>query len=137
MKIKLTHENDLVFKASNSSGEEVVLSPSAALGGTGKDFRPMELLLVALASCSSFDVAIILKKKKLVFTNLVITAEGIRREEIPQIFTKIKLHYSVQADIAKEVLEKYIDLALFKYCSVQGMLREEVKISFTSDIIPL
>ena len=45
----------------------------------------MELVLSALTSCSAVDIVNILKKKRKTVNDLVIQAEGVRREQTPQV----------------------------------------------------
>ncbi len=137
MEVELIHSKDFTFKSWSESQQEITLGASKELGGEGKDYRPMQLMLLALASCSSFDIVAIFKKKKLAFSDFKITAKGKRREEIPNIFTEIKLHYSVKVNLNGETFAKYIDLALNKYCSVRAMLQENIAVSFTHRITPL
>src|SRR5918999_6596181 len=50
---------------------------------------PVELLLVALGSCTATDVASILVKKRQVVTTYVVEVSGKRRDEHPRSFTSM------------------------------------------------
>ena len=61
MKIDLTYyKTDLVFQAKGSAGVPILLG-QAADDSLLSTTRPMELLLMSLASCSSVDIVKILK----------------------------------------------------------------------------
>jgi len=94
--------------------------------------RPMELVLSALISCASVDLVSILKKMRQNFSALNITAQGERLEnQIPSPFKSIKLTFEFTGDLDAEKVERAINLAVYKYCSVQAMLKASVDISHT------
>ncbi|MCS7284778.1 MAG: OsmC family protein [Hydrogenobacter thermophilus] len=117
--LTLSEEED-TYIASTSSGEIKV-------GERG--YRPMELLLVALAGCSGVDVSGILRKKRQKVKAIKIDAVGKRREEFPRIYESIKLTYTVLGEnISKKAVESAVKLSIEKYCSVYAMLSKSTKI---------
>jgi putative redox protein len=70
----------------------------------------MENVLASLAACSSYDVLIILKKKKQKIRNFAVEATAERRKEpLPKIFTKIHLKYILKGlNINPEAVKKAI-----------------------------
>ena len=105
-----------------SSTVKVHIDGSPDIGGLGLGVRPMEMVLMALASCSSLDLVSILKKQKQDLKDLSVSVEGERREQIPTIFTKIHLAFSMTGDIDPAKAERAAELAVKKYCSVHDML---------------
>ena len=105
-----------------SSTVKVHIDGSPDIGGLGLGVRPMEMVLMALASCSSLDLVSILKKQKQDLKDLSVSVEGERREQIPTIFTKIHLTFSMTGDIDPTKAERAAELAVKKYCSVHDML---------------
>ena len=129
--------NDAVhFEASApSSNLKVHIDGSPEIGGLGLGVRPMELVLMALASCSSLDLVSILKKQKQTINNFSVDVEAERREQIPNIFTKIHLLFNLTGDIDQAKAERAAELAVKKYCSVHDMLEAGgVKISYSLNI---
>ncbi|TDS10369.1 OsmC family protein [Sphingobacterium paludis] len=124
MKIHLNRKNDAVhFEASSElSSIKVNIDGSESIGGEGKGVRPMELVLMALGSCSVFDLSTILKKQRQTIEDIQVEVEGTRREEIPNIFTQIHITFTLQGDIDEEKAQKAAELAVKKYCSVHDML---------------
>ncbi|WP_268745641.1 OsmC family protein [Catenovulum agarivorans] len=93
-------------------------------GGLDAGTRPMEMVLMGLAGCASFDVVTILEKKKAQLTSLELEVHAIRRVQIPAVFEKIELTYKVEATgVSQIAVEKAVMLSLDKYCSVAAMLR--------------
>lgn len=98
-------------------------------------FRPMELILTGLASCSAIDIENILRKQKLVFSDLTINATGKRADAIPAVFESIDLNIRIKGDIPENKLKRAIDLTKDKYCSVYLMLKGSVDITYSYQII--
>lgn len=124
MKITLQRANDAVhFEASSTTTDvKVHIDGSPDIGGQGLGPRPMELVLMALGSCSALDLVSILKKQRQQIDDLQIDVAGQRREEIPNIFTSIHLVFKLKGQIDSEKAEKAAYLAVKKYCSVHDML---------------
>lgn len=123
MKIELNRVNDAVHFEAKGSGEvKVHIDGSEAIGGQGLGVRPMELVLMALGSCSSLDLISILKKQRQVITDFSVDVTADRREEIPNIFTKIHILFRLKGSVDPAKADKAAELAVKKYCSVHDML---------------
>ncbi len=98
--------------------------------------RPMQVLLMSIAGCSSMDVAHVMRKMKQNVHNLEVQVDGTRRDEIPKIFTKIHMHYILTGeDIDPKKVQRAIDLSVGKYCSVSKMLEKTAEITTSFEII--
>ena len=105
---------------------------SLAMSGSGTGFSPMELLLVGLAGCTGVDVASILTKKRQALKNLKVKVRGLRRNEVPRIYTQIQIEYILQGDnLDAHAVEHAIRLSEEKYCSASIMLGYSAKIAST------
>ncbi len=124
MKVSLQRINNAVhFEASSElSAVKVNIDGSEAIGGEGKGVRPMELVLMALGSCSVFDLTTILQKQRQDIQDIQVEVAGERRDEIPNIFTKIHISFSLKGNIDEIKAQKAAELAVKKYCSVHDML---------------
>ena len=97
---------------------------------------PVELLLVALGSCTGIDVAEILKKKRMHVIDYRIEVSGERREETPRSYTSMNVHHIVTGTkISSRAVEQAIELSETKYCSVAATFRPTVKIHSSYEII--
>ncbi|HXQ72467.1 MAG TPA: OsmC family protein [Pyrinomonadaceae bacterium] len=97
---------------------------------------PVELLLVALGSCTATDVASILKKKRQHVTSYTIEISGERRTEYPRSYTSMKVHHILTGrSISRNAVAHAIELSETKYCSVADTLRPKVEIQSTFEII--
>jgi putative redox protein len=116
----------LSFEASReASGFSVPLGAGPADDG----FRPMELLLTALAGCTGMDVISILQKKRQVVTAFEVRVHGDRAENHPKVYTRITVEYAVTGrKVEREAVGRAVELSETKYCSVMAMLRRAAPI---------
>ncbi len=97
---------------------------------------PIELLLVALGSCTATDVAGILAKKRQHVTSYIIEVTGERRDEYPRRYTSMKVHHILTGkSISPKAVAHAIELSETKYCSVAASLRPTVEIQSSFEII--
>jgi len=97
---------------------------------------PVELLLVALGSCTATDVASILAKKRQHVTDYIVEVSGIRRDEHPRSYTSMKVHHIFTGkSISAKAVAHAIELSDTKYCSVAATLRPAVEIHSSFEII--
>ncbi|MCW4029724.1 MAG: OsmC family protein [Candidatus Bathyarchaeota archaeon] len=129
-------KGNLRLTAKNEKGLTVNFDAPKEHGGEETALSPMENVLASLASCSSFHVLTILKKKRLRVTDYSVEATAERREEPPRVFTKIHLKYTVKGvNITPEAVASAIKLSEEKYCSVGGMLQKAVPITSSFEIV--
>lgn len=97
---------------------------------------PVELLLVALGSCTATDVAGILSKKRQQVTSYIVEVSGKRRDEYPRSYTSMRVHHILTGkSISAKAVAHAIELSETKYCSVAATLRPTVEIQSTFEII--
>ena len=102
----------------------------------GNAATPMELLLIALGSCTGVDVVSILKKKRQQVTGYHVEVTGQRREEHPHSYTQLNVKHVVRGNgISQEAVARAIELSDTKYCSVAATLRGTARIVNTYEII--
>ena len=127
---------DYTFVSTNESNQSVVLDASISRDGTKIAPSPMEAVLMALSTCAGIDVKLMLTKAKQNFSDIQIKVIGERREEIPKIYTDIKLHFIVTGkDLSEKQLARAIKLSAEKYCSVSHMLQGVVNITHSYEVI--
>jgi putative redox protein len=97
---------------------------------------PMELLLLALGSCTGVDVISILKKKRQRVTDYRIEVSGERRDDHPRSYTKMFVKHIVHGHgVSPQAVAQAIELSDNKYCSVAATLRGTAEIVTTYEII--
>jgi putative redox protein len=97
---------------------------------------PVELLLIALGSCTAVDVVGVLAKKRQQVTAYFVEVSGERREEHPRSYKSMKVHHVLTgSNISPKAVQQAIELSETKYCSVAATLRPTVEIHSTFEII--
>jgi len=97
---------------------------------------PMELLLLALGSCTGVDVVSILRKKRQSVTDYRIEVRGERREDHPQSYKRMEVHHIVTGrSVSERSVAQAIELSEQKYCSVAATLRPTAEIVSSFEII--
>lgn len=97
---------------------------------------PVELLLIALGSCTAVDVVSILTKKREKVTDYRVEVTGTRREEHPRSFTRMDVRHILRGhNLSAKAVEQAIELSEEKYCSVAATLRPTVEIVSSYEII--
>ena len=97
--------------------------------------KASDLLLLAAASCSTYDVVTILTKQKEPFEKLDVLCTGEQLKEAPYRFTSLHLHYIVKGNVKPEKLARAIELSEEKYCSVISTLKPGLVITSDYEII--
>ena len=122
-----------LFLGVTPSGHAMVLDTDSQRSSASS---PVELLLIALGSCTATDVASILSKKRQQVTSYVIEVTGKRRDEYPRSYTSMRVHHILTGkSISAKAVAHAIELSETKYCSVAATLRPTVEIQSTFEII--
>ena len=89
----------------------------------GENLTPMEMMLLSVAGCTSYDIIDILKKSREPIEGLEVEITGERREEYPKYFTKITLNYKLRGNLTNEKVLRAIKLSQGKYCSALAQMK--------------
>lgn len=121
------------FVAETGSGHHILLDDTA--GGTGP--KPIELVAVALAGCTAFDVITILRQKHhQKITGYEVRVEADQAGLPPQVFTKVRIHHMLTGiGINSDAVEQAIHLSEDKYCSVGAMLKQTASIETSYKVV--
>src|SRR4030095_16745456 len=97
---------------------------------------PVEILLVALGSCTAVDVIGILQKKRQKVSSYSVEVSGERRDEYPRSYTSMTVHHILTGTgLSTKAVSQAIELSETKYCSIAATLRPTVEILSTFEII--
>jgi putative redox protein len=119
------------FLGQTPDGMQVMIDGEEAVK-TG--MNPMELLLNSLGACAAFDVVEMIRKRRLDLLTYRVEIEGDRADGIPSYYTEIRARHVINAPgLKQEMAERFVDLAMNKYCSVASSLK--ANITFTVELI--
>lgn len=125
MKATIDWTGEAGFKVTSGSGHSVQLDGPPDHGGKNQGPRPMELVLMGMGGCSSFDVMSILQKSRQDVTDCHAELEAERADTVPSVFTRIHLHFVVTGNNLKEnLVKRAVSLSAEKYCSASIMLEK-------------
>lgn len=137
MNIKLNRiESPYVLEARNESGNSIRIDASPEIGGKNSGPRPMELLIMGLAGCSSIDVLMILNKHRIEVKDYSVEVDADREKvEEANLFKSIHMKFKVKGDFKEEQVKRAIDLSLEKYCSVAKTLEKTATITYEFELV--
>ena len=137
MKARVKWLDNMSLVGESGSGHAIVMDGPPELGGRNLGVRPMEMLLLGLGGCSSFDVVLILQKSKQQVTDCEVLIEAERAEQDPKVFTRMHLHFMVKGhQLSADKVERAIRLSAEKYCSASIMLGKTAEITHDFEIQP-
>ena len=119
-KASVTWQENKAFMGISPSGHQVQIDADKEKGAS-----PMELILLGLGGCASYDVVGILQKARQEVQDVRCELTANRADTIPAVYTDIHMHFVVTGqDIKEKQVEKAITLSAEKYCSASRMLVE-------------
>ena len=135
MKVRIKWIEGVAFVGESETGHAVVLDGAPENGGRNIGMRPMEMLLIGMGACTSFDVVTILNKARQPIVDCVAEISADRADEVPKVFTKIHVHFVITGNnLNTAQVERAVKLSAEKYCSASIMLAKSVEITHGFEI---
>ncbi len=121
------------YVATTPSGHAQVLEGNSERSAASS---PLELLMIALGSCTAVDVVSILKKKRQKVTAYRVEVRGERREEHPRSFRRMEVRHIVTGHaVSADAVRRAVELSVDKYCSVAATLRPTAEIVSSFEVL--
>lgn len=139
MQARVKWVEDALFLAESGSGHTITMDGPPEAGGRNLAARPMEMLLMGLGGCSTFDVVSILKKSRQDVDGCEVEIRAERADTEPKVFTRIELHFVVRGRGLREAaVKRAVELSAEKYCSASIMMeRAGVAVSHSYSLVEL
>ena len=136
MKVSIDWGGEAKFVGNTESDHSITMDGPPDHGGKNQGPRPMEMLLLGLGGCTSFDVMSILQKSRQDVTGCRAEIQAERADEVPSVFTTINIHFVVTGNKLKDnLVKRAVSLSAEKYCSASIMLEKGgVKINHSYEI---
>ncbi|PCH62156.1 MAG: osmotically inducible protein C [SAR86 cluster bacterium] len=137
MQARVKWIENVMFVGESGSGHTVVVDGAPEGGGRNIGMRPMELMLLSVGSCSSYDVMGMLKKSRQNVSHCEAEVTGTRVDAVPALFDTMHIHFKVSGkDLKEKQVARAIELSAEKYCSASIMMKNAgVKITHDFEII--
>jgi len=125
MKVTVDWSGKASFRGSTESGHTVQMDGPPDHGGEDRGARPMEVLLMGMGGCASFDVMSMLEKGRQDVRACRAELEAERADAVPAVFTRIHMTFYVQGKNLKDAqVKRAVSLSAEKYCSASIMLEK-------------
>lgn len=137
MQAKLNWQENVAFSGVSDSGHVIAIDGPEEFGGRNAGTRPMELMLLGLGGCTSFDVVNILTKGRARIFEFVTRITAKRAVEDPKVFTDIHVHFTIAGEnLTEKKIARAVELTAEKYCSASIMLqRAGVEITHDFELV--
>ena len=134
VKVSMSYLDDEKYSVKNISGNELVVDMYEK--GKKENLSPMELLLSAVTTCAAVEVVSMIKKRRRDFKDIKAETSGVRAETHPMYYKKISVKYIIYSnDLKDNEADRFISLALTKYCSVGSSIRKDTEVKHFFEII--
>ena len=132
--VSMSYLNDEKFQVLNESGNKLTIDMYEK--DKKENLSPMELLLSAVTTCAAVEIVSMIKKRRRDFRDLKAESSGIRAETHPMYYKKINIKYIIYSkDLQDSEADRFISLALTKYCSVGSSIRIDTEVIHSFEII--
>ena len=132
--VSMSYLNDEKFQVLNESGNKLTIDMYEK--DKKENLSPMELLLSAVTTCAAVEIVSMIKKRRRDFRDLKAESSGIRAEKHPMYYKKINIKYIIYSkDLQDSEADRFISLALTKYCSVGSSIRIDTEVVHSFEII--
>lgn len=120
-----------MFIGTDHLGTSIAIGYDRESETQGQAINPSDMLLLAAASCSAYDVVQILEKGKQPLENLRVEVRADQGQEPPYSYVALHFNYIVKGEVDPDKIKRAMQLSEDKYCSVLGTLKPGL--TFTSE----
>ncbi|MEE4361930.1 MAG: OsmC family protein [Pseudomonadales bacterium] len=125
MQARIKWIDGAMFVGEAGSGHAVIMDGPPDHGGRNMGIRPMEMVLLGLGGCTSFDVMDILRKARQDVTACETELVAERADAVPAVFERIHVRVRVRGRrLNPKQVARAVALSAEKYCSASIMLEQ-------------
>lgn len=136
MKARVKWAGDMSFVGESGSGHAVSMDGAPQFGGRNLAPRPMEMVLLGLGGCNSFDIVKMLKDAGQDVRGVELQLEAERADATPAVFARIKGHYVVSGrGLDEQAVRQAVEESANRHSSVSKMLEKSAKITYDYEIL--
>ena len=122
MTVKITHQEGMKFEAKTENSSFVIDCPVIS---------PVEYFLAGIISCSATDIILVPKNQGFEVTELEVSGDVVRNEEMPRKFNELHLEYSFNSSAADELAARWVMASIETYCSTLNTIRGVTKLRYS------
>jgi putative redox protein len=121
--VKLQWLRSRLFVGTDHLGTSIAIGYDRESEPEGKAVNPSDMMLLAAASCSAYDVVQILEKSKQPLESLKMDVRAEQSQESPYPYVALHFNYIIKGAVAPEKIQRAMQLSEDKYCSVLATLK--------------
>ncbi len=122
-RLSMDDTSKMAFTGLSPSSHMVLIDSGNDVGGENSGPPPLELLLLALGSCTGMDVISILRKKRQKVTHYSVNVYANLAKDYPKTYTEILVEHVVGGeDVDPAAVARSLELSITKYCPVHALL---------------
>ncbi len=121
--VKLEWLRSRMFVGFDHMGNSIAIGYQNEEEPHSQGINPSDMLLLAAASCSAYDVVQILEKGKQPLEDLRVDVSAEQNQEQPYAYTSLHFNYRIWGNIPAEKIQRAMQLSEEKYCSVLATLK--------------
>ena len=134
VKVSMSYLDDEKYSMKNSSGNELIVDMYQK--DKKENLSPMELLLSAVTTCAAVEIVSMIKKRRRDFKDIKAESSGVRADTHPMYYKEINIKYIIYSnDLKENEADRFISLALNKYCSVGSSIRKDTNVKHSYEIV--
>ena len=138
MEVRVKWTGEMSFVGESGSGHVVAMDGAPQFGGRNLAPRPMEMVLIGLGGCNSFDIVKLLKDAGQDVRDVELHLEAERADAAPAVFTRIKGLYKVTGcKLDENEVRKAVELSARERSSVSKMLEKTACITYDYEIVEI
>ena len=130
-RVKLEWLRSRMFVGTDHLGKSITIGYLKEGEPEGQGVNPADLMLLAAASCSAYDVVQILEKGKQPLEDLRVDVSAEQSQEAPYPYVSLHFNYIIKGAIPPDKIQRAMQLSEDKYCSVLATLKPGL--AFTSE----
>ena len=135
-RLTMADTQKMAFTGLSPSSHIVLVDSGRDVGGEDSGPPPLELLLLALGSCTGMDVISILRKKRQKVAHYSVNVYANLAKEHPMIYTEIVVEHVVGGeDIDPAAVARSLELSIGKYCPVHALLARATRVEHLYRIV--
>ncbi len=132
---KMNWSGGIKFEGTSAFGHKIVTDGPKRAGGEESGYKPTELLLFSIASCTGVDIVNILGKMRQELTSLEIEVIGHHAEDYPKPFHTVEIKFILEGNnLDPNKVAKAIELSENKYCMVSQTVSNPGKVTTSFEI---
>jgi len=122
MQVTITHQEGMKFEAKTANSSFVIDCPVIS---------PVEYFLAGIITCSATDIILVPKNQGYEVTELEVSGDVVRNEEMPQKFNELHLEYSFNSSATDELAARWVMASIETYCSTLNTIRGVTKLTYS------